>query len=182
MAVLAVLLSHGRTSASAKTLAVEIGCDRKSVFKSLKYWQTEGPKHGIFLRSGERKGCTTVIEVSITICHEPSTTSTENGTSTKSMQYQKGDTAVPNTERAPVPKTVHEEEPSGKPQKNIHPLPPQGGGGKIFVPGKGLRRARPFIEGDPAKYDEERSVWRVRIHTGEWVDYGGDAKRNLVWK
>lgn len=182
VALLAVLLSHGRTSASAKTLANEIGCDRKSIFKSLKYWQTEGPKRGIFLRSGERKGCTTVIEVAIVRCEEESTTNAENGTSTESIQYRKRDTAVPNTELAPVPKTAHKEEPARIPLKNTHPLPPQGGEGKIFVPGRGPRRAKPYLEGDLARYDEERGIWRVRIYTGEWVDYGGNAKNNLVWK
>ena len=182
VAVLAVLLSHGRTSASAQTLADEIGCDRKSVFKSFKYWQTEGPRHGIHLRTGERKGCTTVIEIDILICHQESTTSTENGTGLENSQYRKRNAAVPNTERAPVPNTEHKEEPLGRPLKKNLPLPPQGGGGKVFVPGKGLRRAKPYIEGDPAKYDEERGTWRVRIYSGEWVDYVGDAKRNLVWK
>ena len=182
VAVLAVLLSHGRTSASAQTLANEIGCDRKSVFKSFKYWQVEGPRHGIHLRTGERKGCTTVIEIDILICHQESTASTENGTGAENSQYRKGNTAVPNTERAPVPKTAHKEEPFRRPLKKNLPLPPQGGEGKIFVPGRGPRRAKPYIEGDLARYDEERGVWRVRIYTGEWVDYGGDAKKHLVWK
>jgi len=182
VALLAVLLSHGRTSASAKTLANEIGCDRKSIFKSLKYWQTEGPKTGIFIRSGERMGCTSVIEVAIVRCEEESTANTENGTSTESSQYRKGNTAVPNTEQAPVPKTAHKEEPVRRPLKKILPLPPQGGDGKVFVPGKGMRRAKPYLEGDLAHYDGERGIWRVRIYTGEWVDYGGNAKKNLVWK
>ena len=182
VALLAVLLSHGRTSASAKTLANEIGCDRKSIFKSLKYWQSEGPKTGIFIRSGERSGCTTVIEVAIVRCEEESTTNAENGTSTESSQYRKGNTAVPNTEQAPVPQTAHKEEPVRRPLKKILPLPPQGGDGKVFVPGKGMRRAKPYLEGDLAHYDGERGIWRVRIYTGEWVDYGGNAKKNLVWK
>jgi hypothetical protein len=188
IAVLAILLSHGRTSASAQTLAREIGCDRKSVFKSLKYWREEGPKYGIHLRTGERKGCTTVIEVDIVTCH----TSTENGTNhavdSGNRPYQKRDGAIPQTELAPVPITAHKEEPVRRPLKN-HPLPPQGGAVTPFVPrprrSRGdpkQKKPRPYLEGDLAHLDESRGVWRVRIHTGEWVDYGGNVKQNLIWK
>jgi len=188
VAILAVLMSHGRTSASAKTLANEVGCDRKSVFKSLKYWQTEGPKHGIFLRSGERSGCTTIFEVAVTECREASTTDTENGTSTESVQCRKGNTAVPNTEQAPVPKTAHKEEPVRRPLKNIHPPTPlEGDGGSAYARGgyrsrAGPKKPRPFIDGDLAHYDESRGMWRVRIHSGEWVDYIGALEGKLVWK
>ena len=186
IAVLAVLLSHGRTSASAQTLAREIGCDRKSVFKSLKYWREEGPKHGIYLRTGERMGCTTVIEVEVVTCETRTENGTDNPVDNENHQSQKRNGVVPQTERVPVPKTAHKEEPARRPLKN-HPLPPQEDVVEAFASNRRRSRGdphrkKPYLEGDLAHFDESRGVWRVRIHTGEWVDYGGNAKQNLVWK
>ena len=42
---------------------------------------------------------------------------------------------------------------------------------------------KPHIEGDPAWQDPaDPSHWRVKIHTGEWVDYQGDVKNNLTYQ
>lgn len=41
---------------------------------------------------------------------------------------------------------------------------------------KNQKGKRPYIEGDPAFQDPNTKQWRVKIHTGEWVDYVGSAK------
>lgn len=41
---------------------------------------------------------------------------------------------------------------------------------------KNQKGKRPHIEGDPAWQDPRTKQWRVQIHTGEWVDYVGNAK------
>lgn len=107
VAVLAVLMSHGRSTASAKTLANEIGCDRKSVFSAINYWKESGPRYGIFLTTSENIGQATVIEIEITTC-------TENGTGTTGGCTENGTGGVPKTVHPPVPKTVHKEEPIKK--------------------------------------------------------------------
>ena len=38
LAILAVLLSHGETWASAETMASWVGCNKKTIYKGLKYW------------------------------------------------------------------------------------------------------------------------------------------------
>lgn len=68
IAVLATLLSHGTTTASAQTIAKEIGCSRASVFTSIKYWLENGEKYGIFLKAdgrGSKSGNVTIYEISI---------------------------------------------------------------------------------------------------------------------
>ncbi len=74
IAVLAVLLSHGRTIASAKTLAEEIGCSRASVFAAIKYWIEKGSAYGIEIVSvgrGLNKGLPTVYEIIIHKAYTP---------------------------------------------------------------------------------------------------------------
>lgn len=41
---------------------------------------------------------------------------------------------------------------------------------------KGGKGKRPYIEGDLAFQDPVTKQWRVKIHTGEWMDYVGSAK------
>jgi phage replication O-like protein O len=41
---------------------------------------------------------------------------------------------------------------------------------------KNQKGKRPYLEGDQAWQDPESKQWRVKIHTGEWVDYVGRAK------
>ncbi|MDD5726267.1 MAG: hypothetical protein PHC53_02540 [Patescibacteria group bacterium] len=166
VAVLAVLMSHGRSTASAKTLADEVGCDRKSIFKAIAYWVDKGPAFGIFLRTsgGKTTGKATIIEIEITTC-------TENGTGAVEGCTENGTGGVPKTEHLPVPKTVHKEEP-------IKKNPEEDG----RTCGNVDKTKRPFIEGDPAFFDEIRKVWRVKTHNGVWLDYVGDVKKNLVYK
>lgn len=71
LAVLTTLLSHGKSSASAQTIANEIGCDRKSVFAAYKYWTENGPKNGVVIHSRKRNGLPTIYEVEVTRCEEP---------------------------------------------------------------------------------------------------------------
>ena len=74
IAVLAVLLSHGRTWASAATMAREIGCSRTSVFNAIKYWIENGTEYGIRIKAegrGTSSGETTVYEVDIERMEEP---------------------------------------------------------------------------------------------------------------
>lgn len=56
-----------------------------------------------------------------------------------------------------------------------YPLPPKGGQ-------RVDKLKKPFIDGDPAYYDEVRGMWRVQIYTGEWKDYQGDVKKNLTYR
>ncbi len=86
IAVLAALLSHGKTFARAETIALEVGCDRKSVFKSINYWIVNGPAINIYLHREHRNGKTTLFEVEITKMYEP--TRTENGTVKKHEPYE----------------------------------------------------------------------------------------------
>lgn len=68
IAVLATLLSHGVTTASASTIAREIGCSRTSVFKAINYWLENGKKYGIKILAegrGENSGKVTVYEITI---------------------------------------------------------------------------------------------------------------------
>lgn len=51
-----------------------------------------------------------------------------------------------------------------------------GGKKKAVENPAGSGRKRPYIEGDPAFQDPVTQRWRVRIHTGEYVDYVGKAK------
>lgn len=39
-----------------------------------------------------------------------------------------------------------------------------------------------YIDGDPAIQDPITKRWRVKIHTGQWVDYVGNVQENLIWK
>lgn len=71
VAVLAVMLSHGRTTAAASTLAREIGCSRTSVFAAINYWIEHGPAFGITIKSEARQGETTVYEIDIQRMEEP---------------------------------------------------------------------------------------------------------------
>jgi len=123
IAVLATIISHGRSTASAKTLAKEIGCDRKSVFSAINYWKENGPRYGIFLTTSKSQGRATVIEIEITTC-------TENGTPPVPKTVHP---PVPKTVHPPVPKTVHKEEQYKKTNKEeyIPPLtPPRGDAAK----------------------------------------------------
>lgn len=107
VAVLAVLMSHGKSTASAKTLAEEVGCDRKSVFSALAYWKKCGPRFGIYIttkgKEEGRCGLPTIIEIEITTC-------TENGTGMSEGCTENGTQGVPKTEHPPVPKTEHKED------------------------------------------------------------------------
>lgn len=116
LAVLAVLLSHGKTTASAATMAKEVGCDRKSVFAAIKYWLEKGPEFGMKIHATTRNGQSTVYEIEV--IHMLYTTYTENGTGRKSTSAENGTGGVPKTEHPPVPKTVHKEEPIRRPHKN----------------------------------------------------------------
>lgn len=71
IAVLTTLLSHGKSNASAATIAEEIGCDRKSVFAAYAYWEEHGPKYGVIMHSKKRQGFPTSYEVEVTRCEEP---------------------------------------------------------------------------------------------------------------
>lgn len=71
IATLAVLLSHGRTFASGKTMAKEVGCSRASIFKAIKYWIDNGGQYGITIRTDPKLGETTVYEVDIDRMEEP---------------------------------------------------------------------------------------------------------------
>lgn len=45
------------------------------------------------------------------------------------------------------------------------------------------KKLRPYLEGDPAWQDpDDPSHWRVKRYDGEWVEYIGSIKKNLVWK
>lgn len=68
VAVLAVMLSHGRTTASGSTLAREVGCSRASVFEAIAYWIKNGPEYGIAIKAhggGKLKGTPTIYEIII---------------------------------------------------------------------------------------------------------------------
>ncbi len=74
IAVLAVLLSHGTTTASLKTIAREVGCSRSSIATAIRFWIDNGRKYGVSIVSSERGGKTgvpTVYEVIITEMKEP---------------------------------------------------------------------------------------------------------------
>ncbi len=44
------------------------------------------------------------------------------------------------------------------------------------------KNKKPYIEGDPAFFDSRRETWRVKTYTGEWMDYAGDVKKNLIYR
>lgn len=139
LAVLTVLLSHGRTTASAATIAAEVGCDRKSVFAAIRYWLEQGPKSGIKIVAASRAsktktGMPTIYEVHVTRMEDP--TPAENGRGgvpktehpNKAGCTENGTPRVPKTEHPGVPKTEHKEEHVKKnPKEDITPLPPKGG-------------------------------------------------------
>ncbi len=130
VAVLAVLMSHGKSTASARTLADEIGCDRKSIFKAIAYWKEVGPKFGILITTTGDVGRPTVVEIEITTC-------TENGTGVSDTRTENGTGGVPKTEHPPVPKTEHIEEDSEKKiTEEDTPLPPGGDPSAFVAPGK----------------------------------------------
>lgn len=114
LCVLVALLSHGKTTASAATLAREIGCDRKSIFAAIKYWVEEGPKHGVYVRGKGKVGRPTIYEIEIERMEDVAETRTENGTGRNATSAENGTRGVPETEHPPVPKTVHKEEPLKK--------------------------------------------------------------------
>lgn len=66
LAVFTALLSHGTITASAETIADEIGCSRRSVFNAISYWAKNGEKNGIKIRSTSRLGETTIYDIEIT--------------------------------------------------------------------------------------------------------------------
>lgn len=108
IAVLAVLLSHGRTTASVSTIAREIGCDRKSVLPAIRYWKENGPTFGIEIQlkgGGQKTGTPTIYEV---VIHKMETPTPENGRG-----------GGPKTGQGGGPKTGHKEEPLRKTHKNI---------------------------------------------------------------
>ena len=66
VAVLAAMMSHGVTTASAATLAKEVGCSRTSVFAAIKYWIRNGIECGVDVKArgrGSKSGNTTVYEI-----------------------------------------------------------------------------------------------------------------------
>lgn len=70
LAVLTVLLSHGRSTASLDTLAAEVGSKRETVKKSIEYWRVNGQRYGIVLiiSGGNRRPYT--IEIDIERCEQ----------------------------------------------------------------------------------------------------------------
>lgn len=97
VAVLAAILSRGRSTCIAATLAKDVGCDRKSIFQALRYWDENGSKFGVKISKKEGKNNVNILEVLIHRMENPDNVSrTENGTA-----------AVPKTERHAVPKTEH---------------------------------------------------------------------------
>ncbi len=167
IAVLAALLSHGKTTASVNTLAEEIGCDPKSVRAGIAFWEREGERNGIKLTKQDRPGFTQIIEIEITemTVDKRGDTPTENGRG-----------VLPKTAGVPLPKTVDKVEPLEEDPIRKPPYPPV-----VVEKINKTNPKKPYLEGDPA-YQMADGSWRVRIHTGEFVDYTGSVKNNLVWK
>lgn len=68
LAVLAVLLSHGTSTAALQTLADELGVKRETVKKGIEYWKAEGAAFGINLNIEARNRQPYVIEIDVDRC------------------------------------------------------------------------------------------------------------------
>lgn len=70
LAVLVVILSHGECTASAKTIAKEVGCCEKMVKKAIKYWIENGKAAGIeFIHKTRKEGKVNKTNVSRVVIH-----------------------------------------------------------------------------------------------------------------
>lgn len=161
LAVLIVIASHGANSdrgciASIATIAKEAGCDPKTVRKSIKYWQSKSSELDIEFAVKERFADKGQLPNGIDINLFRSL-----GGGTKS-----GRGVLPKTVPGVLPKVVGEEYPYKKnPEEGF------------------ANKKKPYLEGDPAWQDpQDSSHWRVKIHTGEWVDYGGNVKEHLEYR
>lgn len=134
IAILAVLLSHGRTFASLKTMAKEVGCNIKTIRAGIKYWQKNGQKYGIEIKVEERPGFTSLIEI---VIHRMEDTPTGNDLP-----------PLPKTVGVPLPKMTYEEEPNQEdtPKKN-----------RAIVVDKSSRPDRPESVGDILKRRQSSS-------------------------
>lgn len=111
LAVLTVIISHGRCTASVPTIAKEVGVNEKSARKAIKYWKENANDLGMRFEFYEgRKGNTNVIEVSFSYAVDP-------------------DRVVPKTVpggtklgRGVVPKTVPKEDSGRRKYKNSFSL------------------------------------------------------------
>ena len=72
LAVLTVIISHGRCTASIPTIAKEVGACEKATRKAIKYWKENAHDLGMRFEFYEgRKGNTNVIEVSFSYAVDP---------------------------------------------------------------------------------------------------------------
>ena len=73
LAVLAVIMSHGRCFASIPTIAKEVGCSEKPVRKSIKYWRDNAKRLNMvfnFIDGGNKHSAHT-IEVDFPVMFDP---------------------------------------------------------------------------------------------------------------
>jgi len=72
LAVLTVIISHGRCTASVPTIAKEVGACEKTTRKAIKYWKDNASDLGMRFEFYEgKKGNTNVIEVSFSYAVDP---------------------------------------------------------------------------------------------------------------
>ena len=117
LAVLTVLLSHGKTTASIQTMANEIGCGHNSVRAAIKYWLKNGSSNGVLLHSKTVNGAPTIYEIEI-VEMLGTTMGISSYTPTGS-----GRGGIPKTGRVPLPDQVGKEEPRRKTNKKTESGP-----------------------------------------------------------
>lgn len=122
IAVLAALLSHGKTTCSMATLARELGCNKKTILPAIRYWIENGKEVGVEVLATDKLGCPTVYEVNIHIMYEPAP---KTGQVARTTSPEIGSGVGPKTGHPPDPKTGHKEEPIKKNPKEESPLPPK---------------------------------------------------------
>ena len=88
IAVLSVILSHGKCFASVKTIAKEVGCGDRVVRKAIKYWRENAKKLNIDFEftEGGGKHLTNTIEVSFPFMYDPDTLANQQGGGSRSAR------------------------------------------------------------------------------------------------
>lgn len=88
IAVLSVILSHGKCFASVKTIAKEAGCSEKPTRKAIKYWRDNAKRLNIDFEftEGGGKHLTNTIEVSFPFMYDPDTLANLPGGGSKSAR------------------------------------------------------------------------------------------------
>jgi len=153
LAVLCAVMSRGKCWASAQTLANDTGCCERTVRRSFKYWKEFGKGNGwLVWEQSQGKGRTYLVHVSFPdLSQIPATSDGES--EGVGLSYR-----VPRT-LVPIKKNPKEEY-------------------NKKVGGSSLKKPKYTIDGDLA-YKDERDIWRVKIHTGEWREYTGPIEGHL---